>query len=298
MDGNDFMVKYKPLKENIFREYFSYLVDPILSLSRLTESKFGHRYRARKPSNVASYFNGVVSESKIRQLYRGLDYLNDSSRKDLEQQKKQGLIPGSIHPIDEQNWFIEYLRPRIETFSAEDAWIIMLNDGQRDKYTRFLLRGSCVSQFEIFIQNYFFSALPASKLVEIFFIAYENEEEEREEQLRKYLESLSFRQTTLLIETLKKITIDEKCWLTYCRNLLKVMRNAQIKDVIFILPMALEDEALKKLYPYEVVEVVEVLQKGEKKEALIRKILENAIQWWDGFSHDETKEALAILRSQ
>lgn len=293
------MVKYKPLKENIFREYFSYLVDPILSLSKLTESKFGHRYKTGKPSNVASYFNRVVSESKIRQLYRGLGYLNESSRTDLEEQKKQGLIPKGIHPLDEQNWFIEYLRPRIESFSADDAWVIMINDGQRDKYTRFLSRGSSVSQFEIFIQNYFFSALPASKLVDIFFIAYESdEEEEREEQLEKYLECLSFRQATLLIETLKKITIDKKCWFVYCQRLLASMRNAQIKNVVFTLPEKLQEEALKKLYPYEVVEAVELLEKGERKEALIGNILENGLQWWEGFSHDEIKEAFAILRSQ
>lgn len=292
------MVKYKPLKENIFREYFSYLVDPILSLSGFAESKFGHRYRTGKPSHVASYFSRFISEGKVRQIYKNLDYLCTTSLVDLEQQKKQGLIPKNIHPLEEQNWFIEYLRPRIEFFSAEDVWFVMLNDGQRDKYMRYVSKGCCISQFEIFVQNYFFSALPASKLVEIFLIVYDSEGAEKEERKQKYLDCLPFRQTTLLIETLKKITIDHALWTSYCKELLSSMRNAQIKDVIFALPQDLQEEALKKLYPYEVIEVVEQLEKGDQKEALICKILEKGLKWWGEFSHDEVKETLSILRSQ
>ena len=174
----------------------------------------------------------------------------------------------------------------------------MLNDGQRDKYIRFISKGSCISQFEIFIQNYFYSALPASKLVEIFLIVYDSDETEKEERRQKYLDCLPFRQTTVLIETLKKITVDERLWTSYCTELLSSMRNAQIKDVVFKLPEELQEDALKKLYPYEVIEVVEQLRKGEQKEALICKILENGLKWWDEFSHDEVKETLSILRSQ
>lgn len=291
------MVKYKPIKENIFREYFSYIVDPILSFSKFTDSKYAHRYKTGKASNVASYFNRFVSENKTRQIYKEMDYLHYSSREDLEQQKKQGLIPKNIHPLDEQNWFIDYLRPRIDIFSAEDAWMMMLNMGQRDKYHRFVSKKVAISQFEIFVQNYFFSALAPSKLVEIFLLAYDSEEVERKERLKNFLDNLCFRQTTLLIETLQKITVDEKLWASYCESLLCSMRNAQIKDVLFSLPEVLEEAALKKLYPCEVIEVIEKVEQNNKREALIRKVLENGNVWWDGFSHDDIRQTYAILRS-
>lgn len=291
------MVKYRPLKENLFREYFSYLVDPILGLSRKSDSKLPHSYKTGKPSNVASYFYRFVSDNKSRQLYRNLDYLNITSRADLEEQKSQGLISKGIHPVEEQKWFIEYLKPRIEFFTADDAWLLMLNDGQRDKYSRYLSRGESISQFEIFVQNYFFSALSAPRLVEIFLLAYEANEEEKEEKLFKFLDCLCFRQTTLLIETLRKITIDYRLWVSYCKNLLEGMRNAQVKDVIFSLPPELQEEALKKLYPYELIEVVEKMESCEQKDIIIQNVLRNGLTWWDEFPYEEVKEALSLLRA-
>lgn len=291
------MVKYRPLKENLFREYFSYLVDPIFSLSRKSDSKLPHSYKAGKPSNVASYFYRFVSDNKSRQLYKNLDYLNIISRADLQKQKSQGLIPEGIHPIDEQKWFIEYLRPRIEFFTADDAWTLMLNDGQRDKYSRYLSRGECINQFEIFIQNYFFAALSASRLVEIFLIAYEADENEKEEKLFRFLDCLCFRQTTLLIDTLKKIIVDRRVWVSYCESLLEGMRNAQVKDVIFSLPVELQEKALKKLYPYELIEVVEKMDFCEERNKIIQNVLLNGQSWWEEFPYEEVKDALSLLRA-
>ncbi len=293
------MVKYKPLKENFFKEYFSYLVSPLLNLTRSADPKWAHRYRTGVSSkNVVSYFNRFIFEGKTRQMYRHLDQLHSLSFADLEQQKKQGFVPQDLHPIQEQNWLIEYLRPRISSFNAEDVWEMMVYYGQRERYCRYLSSKRGIDQFEIFLENYFFSALSPQLLVEIFLLIFDAEEKEQTERLEQFLNCLSPKQSNMLIMTLKKVTVDFDCWKKYCQRLIACMRNAQTKNVLQFLPKDLEKDALKKLYPYEVLEVVESIHKSEKKEQIIRIVLENARTWWEDFSHDEVKHTLSILRTQ
>ncbi len=293
------MVKFKPVKESSLKGYFSYLITPFLSLSGFSGSRLGHRYKKTKSAkNVSSYFNRFISDSRIKQIYHQLEFLAQSAVSDLEQQKNQGLISKGLHPLKEKEWYIDYLKPRIDDFSSEDSWQVMLNDGQRDKYAKFLSKGECLNRFDIFVQNYFFSALPAQKLVEIFLIAYEGEEIERKEKLELLLNCLSHKQAACLIETLRLTISDTRHWVSYCESLLGYMRNAQIKNVLFLLPYELENCALEKLYPYEILEVVELTDDVQKKEKIIRSVLKHRKEWWSNFSHDEVKHALSILRTQ
>ncbi len=292
------MVKYKPVKESSLKEYISYLFTPFLNLSGFTDSKLAHKYKKTKSAkNVSSYFNRFISDSRVKQVYRKLEFLSQSAAQELEQQKSQGILSKGLHPLQEKEWYIDYLKPRIEELTSEDSWLVMLNDGRRDKYARFLSKSECLNRFEIFVQNYFFSALPAQKLVEIFLIAYEGEGVERKEKLELLLNCLSHKQASLLIKTLRKTILDSKHWVGYCESLLGHMRNSQIKNVLFLLPYELENYALGKLYPYEILEVVEQLDDVQRKEKIIHKVLENRKDWWSGFSHDEVKHALSVLRS-
>lgn len=293
------MVKFRPVKESSFKNYFSYLITPFLNLSVFTESKTIHKYKKTKAAkNISSYFNRFIADSSIKQVYKVLEFLHQSSMHDFEHQKKQGLIPKGLHPLEEKEWFIEYLKPRIDNFTAENVWLVMLNMGQREKYMRFLSRSECLNRFEIFVQNYFFAALPEQMLVEIFLLAYDGEDVERKEKLEHLMECLCHKQTAKLIETLKKTILDSRHWVAYCEILLGFMRNAQIKNVLNLLPYELEDFALKKLYPYDIIEVVEQINDSHQKEKMIQKILKNRKEWWGGFSHDEVHQALSILHAQ
>lgn len=291
------MVKYKPVKENSFREYFSYLVAPLFNFSG--DLKYSHRYKKNSSNkNITSYFNRFISDNKIKQIYRFLDFLHLSSHKDFEEQKKQGVITSGLHPIEEQSWYINYLKPKIITFKAEDIWQVMLDYGQRDKYSRFLSKQNFIDRFEIFMQNYFFSAVSSHVLVEIFLLAFEGEEADREERLAQFLNCLCYKQALQLLETLKLITTHEKHWRYYCHLLIKCMRNAQIKHALILIPEELEDFALEKLYPYEIIEVIELLDDLKRKERVVQKVLTSAKEWWSEYSQEDIQQVLAILRSQ
>lgn len=293
------MVKFRPVKENSFKEYFSYFINPFFNRSLFAESKADHRYKKTKAAkNISSYFNRFISDTSVKQVYKVLEFLHQSSTYDFEQQKKQGLIPKGLHPLEEKEWIIEYLKPRIDNFNAESAWLVMVNMGHRDKYMRFLSRSECLNRFEIFVQNYFFASLPESMLVEIFLLAYDGEEVERKEKLEHLMECLCHKQTVKLIDTLKKTIADARHWVAYCEILLGFMRNAQIKSVLSVLPNELEDLALKKLYPYDIIEVVEQMEDAHQKERMIQKVLKNRKDWWRDFSHDEVYQALSILNSR
>lgn len=292
------MVKYKPVKENAFKEYLSSLITPLLQLTQLSESKIAHRYHpGRAGSHVSGYFNRFVLESRIKYVYRYLEFLHHNSSADFEKQKEQGLIHQGLHPLKEKEWFIDYLRPRLEELTVEDIWLVMLNNGHREQYMRYLSRAECVNRFEIFVENYFFGALSKQMLVEVFLLAYEGSDIEREESLMCLMDCLCFKQTACLIDSLKCTISDHNQWVRYCSTLLSHMRNAQVKKVFRALPSEIEDYALAKLYPYEIVEVVEQLPSPSQRAKVIRKVLQKYKEWWNHFSHDEVKHALAILSS-
>lgn len=292
------MSKYRPLKENFLREYFANLLDPIFNFSGLNNQKeLAKQQISATTSDSTSYFNKFVNENKHRHIYRQLESLLLLGHQELKEQKKLGRISIDIHPLQEQEWFIKFLRPRILSFAASDIWMVILNYEEREKYCRYLSPHHCVDQFEIFLQNYFFSALSAEVLKEVFFLALQGIEDDRQMQLQKLVSCLSNRQVCVLIKILKDRVIDREHWKMYCLQLIVYMRNSQIKEALLLFPEEAENEALKKLYPFEIIEILDKIEDPFAKDKIREKILQNGRKWWGNFSQEEIKQTFTLLRA-
>ena len=247
---------------------------------------------------MLQFVQRMISESKLRQLYKRLDQLYNQAIVTLKQQQEEGITAKDLHPKVEQSWFIDYFKLKMDEFSSQEVWLLIMNHEHRDKYMKYLSYISDVNAFEIFLQNYFIPAIEGSLLKELFFIAFDGLELDRKSQLEKLLECLHCKQGKCLLEAIKQDVVSSSLWEKYCHDVISCMRNAQIKISIPIIPTELEAYALEKLYPCEVLEVVDQELDESKKKILIKKALEGCQKWWSSFSQDEINLTKSLLISK
>ena len=98
-----------------------------------------------------------------------------------------------------------------------------------------------------------------------------------------------------LFDALNRESVAYQLWTDYCQSSLKEMRNSQIKEVISFIPSEIECFALEKLYPCEILEVVDQEHDEKKKRLLIDKVLKNGKTWWSSFSQNEINQTYSLL---
>lgn len=248
----------------------------------------------KQPSEKFVFVHKLIRENKLKNLYRRLDALYHASLLSFENETAKGEIPNDLHPRDEQLWFIEHLKTKVDLFSPEDAWLFIINHEERDKYAKYLNEDENVCAFELFLHNYLIQALSGTYLKEIFLIAYEDPID-RKSHLKKLFDCLQCTQVKCLFEALKRDGISYQVWSHYCQSSVEVMRNSQIKEAISFVPLEIECFALEKLYPCEILEIVDQEHDEKKKRLLIDKVLKNGKTWWSFFSRDEVNETYSLL---
>ncbi len=252
------------------------------------------RQYKKHPHEKFVFVHKLIRENKLKNLYRRLDGLYHSSLLYFENQIAEGHIQPDLHPRDEQYWFIEYLKTKTDHFSIEETWLLILNHEEREKYAKYLNEGEDLCAFELFLHNYLIQALSGTYLKEIFLIAYEDPID-RKVHLKKLFECLHSTQVRCLFEALKRDGIPYQVWSHYCQCSLEEMRNSQIKEVISFIPSEIECFALEKLYPCEILEIVDQEHDEKRKRLLIDTVLKNGKTWWSFFSRDEINETYSLL---
>ncbi len=243
-----------------------------------------------------SFVHLYLEESVIKNLYKKLHGLYRVSACAFEAQKKQGKVQANLSPLEEQAWFIQFLRDKVSFFSSKEIWTVLLNIEQRDKYVRYLEISEDWTAFEIFIQNYWAHALTGKQLVDVFNLAF-SDRQESISLLELLFCYLGCEQAFELMLALKTLKFHPNDWEEYCRSTIQVMRNSQIKKIISLLPSSLMEHALKKLYPCEILDIIEDEKNDIRKSYFIEIALEHHKEWWSDFCYQEVKETANLLEN-
>lgn len=257
-----------------------------------------HQYIADSKRHF-HFVEKLFSEQQLRDLYQRLFDLFDQSRKKLHAKiEEMAALSSSFCVLKEQEWFIHHLQEKLSLFSIEEYTLIILNAEQREKYAKFLQDYSVVAAFEIFVSNYLIHALTPKILEGIFLQIYSRDKQERTVALIQLFNSINCAQAKALSLHLKKSARSHQDWIEYCKAAVDLMRNSQIKELIPFLPAEIENIALEKLYPCEILEVVDQEIDEKKKRYLIDKVLLHHKKWWGYFSHDEVSKTCKDLKSK
>lgn len=246
------------------------------------------------------FIHHYLEESKVKNLYKKLHGLYRVSAAALKAKQEQGVVSKALNPLQEQEWFIEFLRHEVQFFSCGEIWTVLLNMEQRDKYVHYLEQTEDWQPFEIFVQNYWMHALNSPQLVSTFHLAFK-EESECAALLELLFRYLSAEQAFELMSSLKQAKPFSQDWELYCKYALTCMRNRQLIKVITLFPISLTEAGLEKLYPCELLEVIQIEMHEIQKKRLIEISLKHYKKWWKNFCHQEIKEAanrLTYLRQE
>lgn len=267
---------------------------PLVQLTaQIKKSRFFFK-ATKKPSNPCPFVHQYLEESQIEKLYQSLHGLFRVSMLAFRHQKDQGKIKEVLHPVEEQNWYIAFLKKNPKEYTSNEILTVILNCERCDQYLRYLHQEEDWQAFEIFIQNFWIPALSEEQLAQVFLLAYQDELD-RSVLLKRLFLKLPCQSAHPLLKAVKAKQFAFALWKDCCLTALEAMRNAQIKQVISLIPAILEECALEKLYPCEILEVIE-MEKDEKRKAhLVHKILKDCTKWWHNFSYEEIRETKQIL---
>lgn len=256
-----------------------------------------HKY-ATCPSHQLLFIQKFLNENKLKDLYQRLEKLYKQALNAFNQDKKTGITDPGLHPKEEQKWFINYLQNQLDGFSTDELCLVIEHYEQREKYFKYLKCSEEINPFEIFLYNYLLKALSSHHLSQIFLHIYYGSPCDQESDLSQFFSCLNIEQSKLLFKFLKKEADCQRKWIEYCQSSISVMRNSQIKEVILQLPSEIENFALEKLYPCEILDVVDQESDEKKKRYLIDKVLSNYKKWWHSFSYEETSATCHSLKEK
>lgn len=276
--------------------YISDLVQPSFFVNSLGLKS--HHYIADSKRHF-HFVEKLFSDQQLRDLYERLFKLFHLSRKKFKEKiEEMEVLSSRFSVFKEQEWFIHHLQEKLFLFSIEEYTLIILNSEQRDKYAKFLEDSSKLDAFEIFVSNYLIRALTPRFLEGIFLQIYCRDKHEKKIALIQLFNVMSCAQAKALCLQLKKHARSHHDWIEYCKDVVDLMRNSQIKELIPLLPSEIENIALEKLYPCEILEVVDQEIDEKKKRYLIDKILMHHKKWWGSFSHEEISKTCKDLKSK
>lgn len=281
--------------QNRFKKWPSFFDFTALA-SNFNPLKSAHTIQLKKvdATDRWTFVHRFLEESKIKNLYHRLHGIYRVSKLAFKSLQDEGVLAKDLHPLEEQSWFVKYLKEQSIDLSAEEIWTLLLNLEQRDKYLRYLDSHEDWQSFEIFIQNYLIHSLSSEQLLPVFLLAY-SQPYERKSLLEKLFPCLICDQAHDLFAALKELRKNFVDWSECCCRCVDAMRNSQVKRIIYLLPFEVENYALKKLYPCEVLEVIQMESDEKKKEQLLRHVKEGYRSWWQQFSHEEIKETYESL---
>lgn len=235
--------------------------------------------------------------SHFRPIYRHICELYDLACKELQKKQERGDIKENLHPLEEQYWFIQYFRDHQNRLSPEDVFFLIYQLDNREKYVHYFEDASLIEKFEVIFPIYFVPSLSPCMLKAIFLSIFKLAQPERDACLKKLLNVLHFKQGRELIAELMsdlRISINEKE--IYVSSLLDHMRNAQIEWAEPVIPDYLKKKALKKLYPYEVVDFLERETSSVKRRSLVKEVLKECPDWWKTFSSCDVSCAINAVK--
>lgn len=273
---------------------------PFLDFTSLGASAYFFRYtstpnlKKKNSSEKWVFIHRFLEESKVKNLYRHLHGVYRVSKGSLKSMQEQKIISSVLHPLEEQSWYIQYLKGQLLSFTPEEIWTLILNLEQRDKYIRYLDSDDDWESFEIFLQNYLIHSLSIDQLEPVFYFAY-RQQVERTALLEKLFQCLLCDQAYDLFARIKASKKEPNHWLQCCRDCIDTMRNSQVKKIISLIPYEVESYALKKLYPCEILEVIEDELDEKRKMQLAQHVLKGYKEWWQSFSYEEVKETHQTL---
>lgn len=256
-----------------------------------------HSY-TKKEQDDYQFVHHFLCHSKQKALYKSLEALFHQSFDQLEKLKLSGEVEMDMHPLDEQKWFVSHLETKVDHFSPEEIWLIMLQHEEREKYVCYFSHSEEIDAFELFLQNYLFSALNQNQLLKVIFLIQNTPLEDQSLFFQKFFYCISVSQSRAIFNQLKSIQMPYSNWRSLCLDCMACMRNAQLLSSMTFFPSEVATRALVKLYPSEVVSFISEETDKEKKKHFIEKTLGSYRLWWQSFCQEEVRCALLELEKQ